>query len=86
MLEIEVHPNALKHGLNEEDVVYAWENFVRKQRREVPDTDQVIVVGFDKKGVFIELIAIDKPFGVLIYHAKTPPTEKILKELGMARK
>ncbi|MCL2807068.1 MAG: hypothetical protein FWD27_02730 [Coriobacteriia bacterium] len=86
MFAIEVHPNAVKHGLTKEDVIYAWGNFIRKQRRALPNIDQMVAIGFDRKGNFIELIAIDKPFGVLIYHVKVPPTEKILKELGMARK
>jgi len=86
LFDIEIHPNALKHGLSKESVLYAWDNFIRKQHRKVPDIDQMIALGFDKKGNFIELIAIDKPYGSLIYHAKTPPTGKLLKELGMARK
>ncbi|MCL2530373.1 MAG: hypothetical protein FWE41_08650 [Coriobacteriia bacterium] len=86
MFDIEVHPNALKHSLSEEDVVFAWENFLRKQRREVPDVDQMIAIGFDRRGNLIELVAIDKPYGTLIYHAKSPPTAKMLIELGMAGK
>ena len=30
MQEIYIHPHALKHGLNEEDIKCAWENFVAK--------------------------------------------------------
>ena len=86
MLEIEVHSNALKHGLTKEEVVFAWENFVRRQRRDIPDSDQMVAVGFDQHDNFVELIAVDKPFGVLIYHAMIPPTEKVLKELGIARR
>ena len=86
MFEIEVHSNALKHGLTKEEVVFAWENFVRRQHRELPNGDQIIAVGFDMHGNSIELIAVSKSFGVLIYHAMTPPTEKILKELGIARR
>jgi len=86
LFDVEVHPNALKHSLSKEDVVFAWENFLRKQRRGLADIDQTIAIGFDRKGNLIELVAVDKPYGTLIYHAKSPPTAKMLIELGMAGK
>lgn len=44
MIEIVVHDHALKHGLTEEDVLYAWNNFVRKQRRKVPWEDEYLLL------------------------------------------
>ena len=86
MQDVYVHPNALKHGLSENEIVFAWENFIRKQHRSGASGDQVIAVGADQKGRLVELVGVDKPFGVLIYHAMTPPTAKMLLELGMARR
>jgi len=84
--EIYVHHNAFKHGLTKEDIVFALQNYIRMQYRAEPNGDQAIAVGVDKKGRLVELVCTEKQFGILIYHAKTPPTTKMLLELGMVRR
>lgn len=83
---VEIHPHALKHGLSEEDVLFAWEHFVRRQHRRTPNEDQIAAVGYDRSGRMVQMVGIEKPFGVLVYHAMTPPTTKVLIELGLARR
>ncbi|MEI3376360.1 MAG: hypothetical protein V8R08_00720 [Coriobacteriales bacterium] len=85
MFELVVHPHALKHGIAEEDILYAWENFIARQRRAAPREDQTIAIGCDRKGALMELAGIDKPYGTLIYHAFAPPTDSVLRELGLRR-
>ena len=85
-MEIIVAEHALRHGLTESEIVYAWENFIRKQRRKSPNETQVAAIGYDRKGRLIQMVAVDIPSGVLIYHAMTPPTAKVLIELGFARR
>ena len=42
-----------------------------------------VSIGFDQHGRAIEMTGRKKPFGVLIFHANTPPTTRALKELGL---
>ncbi len=85
-MDLVIHPHALKHGVTENSIRYAWDNFVKRVYRESPDQDQIIAVGCDLAGKMIQLVAVDKLSTVIIYHAMTPPTEKVLKELGLSRR
>jgi len=86
MDELVIDEHAYKHGITEEQIIHAWENFVRKQFRQSPREDQVVAVGYDKQGKMIQLVGVTKPFGTLIYHAMEPPTMNVLIELGLARR
>lgn len=81
-----IHSHALKHGVCEQDILWAWSNFIRKQHRKAPNNDQILAIGFDRTGRLVQMVGIVKPFGVLIYHAMTPPTEKALNELKIKRR
>jgi hypothetical protein len=85
-LDVLVDYHALKHGLTEDEILFAWENFVRKQHRSTPNSDQIAAVGCDRSGKLIQMVAIEKQFGILIYHAMAPPTAKVLIELGLIRR
>ena len=82
-MEIIISEHAYKHGLDEESILYAWENFIRLQHRGAPNEGQILLVGSDKKGRLLQIVAVEREFGVLIYHAMTPPTNNALKEPGM---
>ncbi len=86
MLDIYVHPHALKHGLEKESIELAWRQYFRQRRRAESDGNQVVSVGIDQKGRLIQMIGVITEDGVLIYHALTPPTENVLSELGLARR
>ena len=80
MLELFVHSHALVHGLLEEDVQYAWENFVKSRPRGM---DYEVRIGFDSSGRELGMVGAKLQDGdVLIFHAKTPPIPSIKKELG----
>lgn len=83
MLDVRVHSHALKHGLDEENVIYAWRNYWRMRNRDIPRTDQIIAIGFDRKGRLIQMVGVMKSDGILVYHALTPPTESFMRELGL---
>ena len=87
-MEIFVHPRIFdRHPeISEEDVLSAWVNFIRMQTRRAPDSEQVVAVGFDKKGRLLEMVAVFNETGYLVYHAMTPPTKKMLAELGLSRR
>lgn len=85
MDELIIDEHALKHGLEPEDIEYAWYNFVAKVYRGAPNEGEVIAVGYDGKGRFLEMVGAVRSFGVVIFHALTPPTHSALRELGMER-
>jgi hypothetical protein len=78
-------PHALKHGLSEDDILYAWDSFVRKQHRESPEEDKMLVVGYNRSGQFLQMVGRETHEGILIYHAMAPPTTNVLVELGLSR-
>lgn len=84
MLEIYVHPHALKHGLESEDIKCAWRQYFRQRRRAEGDGTQIVSVGLDCRGRLIQMIGVVTQDGIMIYHALTPPTENVLAELGLA--
>jgi len=74
-----LHPD-----LSEHDVVTAWNHILSSFTRTWTDLRECVAVGVDSKGRLVEMIAvrsIDSTF--MIYHAKTPPTKKVLKETGL---
>ena len=86
MDQVFVDEHAYKHGLSEDEIRYAWQHFVRLVHRGAPNEGQVLAVGHDPTGRLVQLVAIERPFGVLIYHAMTPPTRNALHELGLGRR
>lgn len=76
-------PHALKHGLSESDVAYAWKSPIRcRQRAGKDEPPRWIAIGLLPDGRLAELVAIQTIEGDwYVYHAMTPPTKKFLKEL-----
>lgn len=88
MRRVEVHGRVhLRHPeLDDEDVVYAWENAIMSAPRIFKNPDEYVSLGFDGKGRLIEMVAVRNEFGEwLVYHATTPPSEKTLREFGIER-
>lgn len=86
MLEIYVHPHALKHGLSEDKILFAWGHFIRRQRRDVPRENEIVAVCSDREGQWMQIVAVDRGSYLLIIHAMMPPSKKVLRELGMVRR
>jgi len=84
-MAVMVAEHALKHGLTESEIVYAWENYVRMQQRLAPDEEYIAAVGCTRSGDMVQMVAVVVEDGYLIIHAMAPPTTKVLRELGMAR-
>ena len=82
-----VHPHALKHGVSEDEILFAWSNFVKSQQRFSSHEEQCARVGYGHKTPHaIQMIGVIKPFGTLIIHAMTPPQNNVLCELGLSRR
>ena len=86
MSELFIVDHAFKHGLSENDIEHAWDHFVAKQRRRCPREDEIVVVGPRLNGNLIQLVATERAFGIVIYHAMEPVTGKVLEELGLSRR
>lgn len=86
MVEVYVDEHAFKRGVTYDEIVHAWNNLAAMRHRSSPHKGEIIAVGFSAAGDAIELVALMKQQGVLIYHAMKPPTEKVLKELRLVRR
>lgn len=76
----------LRHPqLTEDDVLAAWRSRLKCQVRLGPWPPQYIAIGFDGNGRAVEMVAVYDPGQdkVLIFHANTPATKKVKKELGI---
>lgn len=75
-----IHPHAYKHGFTEEQIRSAWHS-VPKYALEHYDNGEkdVYGIGLSNDGLEIQLIASIKSYGVTIYHALTPPQDKVRK-------
>ena len=83
---VHVHPRiSEKHPeLAEEDVIAAWDSRIVSMSRVSGDPREVVAVGIDGRGRLVELVAKRKGGTVVIFHAFTPPTRKMLHELGLS--
>lgn len=84
MGEVIVHPRVMERHpeIAEEDVKMAWCNYIRMMRRS-GDDDHAVAVGFDGKGRALEMVAKESGGDYLVYHAFTPPTASVLKDLSL---
>ena len=85
-LRVRVHERVMKRHpeLREEDVLHAWRNAFIAQERLDTAPGTVVALGVDSHGRCVEMIASTcSADSVLIYHAKTPPTDGIMVELGL---
>ena len=73
--------------IDNEDVLAAWDGCLCSARRAHSAFDDYVAVGFDSKGRLLEMIAVRNSDGAwYVYHAFTPPTKKVLEELGLSIK
>ena len=85
--DVFVHPRIHERHpeLTEKDVLDAWEGCIRSAVRF--DVDEVVAIGSDSHGRLIEMFARCAADGCcVIYHAFTPPTRKMLVELGLSKR
>ena len=84
----EVHPHAYIHGLSEDDIRSAWENAFEWIRRDLDNGGiDYLLVGPDRRGRLVEMVAryCSEVEGYIVFHAMTPPTKKVLREIGVER-
>ncbi|WP_165170870.1 hypothetical protein [Adlercreutzia sp. ZJ242] len=87
MSYLAIAEHALKHGLDESQIAHAWKNAVVCTRIERKDGFvDYVAVGPDQNGRVIEMTGRAKDFGILIYHANTPPTTRSLRALNLQKR
>ena len=70
--------------LTDNDVMDAWNNVIHSKTRLEEQPYECVAVGMDSSGRLIEMVAVRLSSGdMLIFHARTPPTKKTLKELEL---
>ena len=84
-MDVDVDEHALKHGLVETEIKFAWEHRIKMRHRPVPNEQFAVAVGCVPDGGLIQMVAVQNDRGYLIFHAMAPPQKRVLDELGMGR-
>jgi uncharacterized DUF497 family protein len=66
---VEVTSSARKHGVEDADVQHAWRNAMRLVEYEYLGEDRLLVIGPDRHGRLLELVAVPAQAPVRIIHA-----------------
>ena len=66
---MEVAPSARKHGVEDADVQHAWRNALRLVEYEYLGEDRLLVIGPDRHGRLLELVAVPAQAPARIVHA-----------------
>jgi hypothetical protein len=84
-MKTRILPHALRHGLTEDEVAYAWASLIRcRQRQSGDDPPRWIAIGSLPDGRMVEMVAFESLAGEwYVFHAMTPPTTKFIQELGL---
>lgn len=82
---IAIHPNSYKHGLDDNAIEHAWRNAFEWLRRDGDDgKTEYVLLGVDHQGRLVELAARSVGNdGYIVFHANTPPSRRMLEELGL---
>ena len=66
---MEVTPSARKHEVEDADIQHAWRNAMRLVEYEYLGEDRLLVIGPDRHGRLLELVAVPAQTPVRIIHA-----------------
>lgn len=66
---MEVLGSALKHGVADVDIDHAWQNAVRLVEYEYGGEERLLVIGPDRHGRMLELVAVPAGTPTRIIHA-----------------
>lgn len=66
---MEIRASARKHGISDEDIEHAWRNAVRLVEYEYAGQDRLLVIGPDRIGSLLELVAVPADEPTRIIHA-----------------
>ena len=64
---MEIRASARKHNVADDDIVHAWANAIRLVKYEYRGEERLLVIGPDRHGTMLELVAvpIDEPTRII---------------------
>lgn len=66
---MDISESARKHGVEDADIVHAWENAIRYVEYEYQGEERLLVIGADRHGRMLELVAVPADEPTEIIHA-----------------
>ena len=66
---MEVRASARKHGIDDADIEHAWVNAIRLVEFDYQGQDRLLVIGPDRHGRMLELVAVPAGEPTRIIHA-----------------
>ena len=66
---MEIRESARKHGLDDADIIHAWTNAIRLVEYEYGGEERLLVIGADRHGRLLELVAVPVGEPTRIIHA-----------------
>ena len=66
---MQIRPSARKHGIDDADIEHAWRNATRLIEYEYDGEERLIVIGPDRHGLMLELVAVPAGEPTRIIHA-----------------
>lgn len=66
---MEIRGSARKHGIDDADIVHAWNNAIRIVEYEYHGEERLLVIGPDRHGTMLELVAVPVHEPTRIIHA-----------------
>lgn len=66
---MEIRPTARHHGVDGEDILHAWTSAIRLVEYEYHGEDRLLVIGPDRHGRMLELVAVPAAEPTRIIHA-----------------
>jgi len=66
---VEIRPSARRHGIDDADIQHAWVNAVRLVEYDYEGEDRLLVIGPDRHGRMLELVAVPADQPARVIHA-----------------
>lgn len=66
---MQIRPSARKHGIDDADIAHAWRNATRLIEYEYGGDERLLVIGPDRHGLMLELVAVPAGEPTRIIHA-----------------
>jgi hypothetical protein len=66
---VQVRPSAREHGIGDADIEHAWRNATRLIEYEYEGDERLLIIGPDRHGLMLELVAVPAGEPTRIIHA-----------------
>jgi hypothetical protein len=66
---VQIRPSARKHGIDDADIEHAWRNATRLIEYEYEGDERLLIIGPDRHGLMLELVAVPVGEPTRIIHA-----------------